>query len=135
MQGFTPRSVVPGTVVEPTALVGPKDEAVHDLSHVLKQLITNSSAFHSEKDVEAGLRAVDNWADAHVSPSVRQTLQTEKPGRAPVEDVTKRIPAVSGLPQVVGSQLIDYNKLAAAIAAHMQAQVVRPANEGADGNS
>lgn len=135
VQGYTPRTVVPGAVVEPTALVGPKDEAVHDMAVLLKQLVSNSGAFHSEKDIEAAMRTVDNWATAHVPHSVRETLLVEKPGRAPMEDVSKRIPATVGLPQAVGNQLIDYNKLAAAIAAHMQAQVVSPANEGASGDS
>lgn len=130
VQGYAPRTVVPGSVVEPTAIVGPKDEALHDMANVVKELVVKSHAFHSEKDVEAALKSVDNWVNAHVPPTVLHTLRTEKPGRAPIEDVTKRVPAYAGLPQVAGSQLIDYNKLAAAIAAHMQAAQVSPANEG-----
>lgn len=132
MQGYTPRSVIQGTVVEPTAVIDPMSEAVHGVVVTLKALMKNAvGAFHSEKDLDAANEALDKWERAQVSSATLQALLNEYGGVAAKEDVSKRIPATPGLPQSFAGAPIDYNKLAAAIAAHMQAQIV-PASGGGD---
>lgn len=126
VQGFTPRGVIQGTVVEPTAVIDPMSEAVHSVAGVLHHLVKNSGAFHSEKDQDAAHEALHQWERAQVSSSQLQALLNEHGGLAAKEDVTTRVPASVGLPQTAAGAPIDYNKLAAAIAAHMQAQVITP---------
>jgi hypothetical protein len=131
MQGYTPGRIVQGTVVEPTAVIDPMSEAVHGVVVTLKSLMKNAvGAFHSEKDLDAANEALDKWERAHVSASQLQALLAEHDGPAAKEDVRLRVPSQPGLPQSAAGAPIDYNKLAAAIAAHMQAQVIQPPASG-----
>lgn len=108
---------IQGRVSPPPAIANAQQSASFRLGQVLKELIHAAPhAFTSENQVFAACEAVDAFLAANVPSSARRALQ-DIPARAPLEDVTKRIPpngATFGLPAAAPAQ-IDYDKLAAAI--------------------
>lgn len=110
-------TVVPGEVIQPTTYTGPKAVATHKLGEMLKELVHGSPhAFTSENDMLAALKTVDSYVKAHTQATERQAL-SDGTQRAPVEDVSERIPPVVGyaVPNSAATQPIDYDRLAAAI--------------------
>jgi hypothetical protein len=118
-----PRGTIAGSVVQPTAIIDSKSEAAHGLANVLRTLVTRSvGAYHNELEQDAALQAVSAFEKTLVSQSTLDALHDERPGLAPKEDVSLRpAPSSSGNVSLGIAQSIDYNKLAAAVAAHMMA--------------
>ena len=70
-------NVVQGEVLQPTAIASGKESAVHDLGHVLRDLIHGAShAFPDEARKDAAIRAVDKYVDSHVPVSAQRALRT-----------------------------------------------------------
>jgi hypothetical protein len=133
--GLSPRTIS-GEVVQPTAMIDPVSEATHGVANVLRTLVTRAvGTFHSEGDMDSALSAIANWEHQMVNPSALRALLEEHGSVAPKEDVTQRQAPMNGyssqVPVIPGN--IDYNKLAAAITAHMQTQApsadVAPTNQ------
>lgn len=115
----TPAQVIPGVLskpVYPSAVAGQTPSAVFKLGQVLKELIhAVPAAFAGENDLLAAVSSVDEFIKAFVPAAALPALLTGEQ-RAPVEDVSKRIPP-QGVAYVVPSNLpvIDYDKLAMAM--------------------
>jgi hypothetical protein len=120
--GVAPRTVLSGQVVtggavNPTAIIDPMSEAVHGVVTMLKALVKNSGAFHSEKDLDEAHAVLSKWEKAQVKSSTLDAILNEYPETpAEKEDVTKRVAPNSNLPQALSPQF-DYRKLAQAILA------------------
>jgi hypothetical protein len=140
--GLAPRTVIPGQVVQPTAIIDPKSETVHALAGVLETLVLKSlGSFHSETEQDAAMTAIRNWERQQVNQSTLNAMREESPSRAAKEDVSLRTPPSNlPLPVTALGQPIDYAKLAAAIvaatqaaeAAEAQAQQVQETNAAAE---
>lgn len=104
-----------GQVVTPSAIAGPVGSAVFAIGQVLKDIIHNSGSYRNENDVLAALGAVDSLVNAFLKDSERPAVATGEE-RAPIEDVSLRKPPPGyTVPGPVVNQVIDYDKLAAAI--------------------
>jgi hypothetical protein len=117
---------IAGEVVQPSAMISGKDEALHSFAGVIRDLVLRGGAYHTENDQDAALNSVSKYVAASLAPSVMAALNNEHPGAAAKEDVTQRVPP-SGIfiaPVPVNNQPIDYNKLAAAIVAAQAAQAM-----------
>jgi hypothetical protein len=120
--GVVPRTVA-GEVIQPTAMIDGKSEATHAVANVLRTLVQRSvGAYHNETDLDNALRAVSTWERGQINASTLNALHNESPGQADKEDVSLRLPPNSTGPvSATIAQSIDYNRLAAAVAAHMLA--------------
>lgn len=109
------------SVIEPTAMSGPKPAAVHGLGQVILTLIHRTNAFQSEAEQDAATNAVNAYVAAHVSDA---DLRTFDPGdvRAEKEDVSLRTPPGGAAAAVVAGPVLDYAKLAQAILAAQKEQ-------------
>jgi hypothetical protein len=107
--------VVQGSVVQPSAMAGPVASAVYGLGEILKDLIHNGKAYHSECQVLNAVNVVEDFVSAFVKPSEEPALRTGDE-RAPYEDVSLRQPPPGFVGMAVPNQpTIDYDKLAAAL--------------------
>jgi hypothetical protein len=118
-----PRGTVQGSVVQPTAVIDSKSEAAHGLANVLRTLVQRSvGAYHNEADMDNAMRAISSFEKSLISSSTLSALQNESDSQAEKEDVSLRVPPNSSGPVAMSmAQSIDYNRLAAAVAAHMLA--------------
>jgi|SRR5215831_8194861 hypothetical protein len=97
--------------VEPTAMANGETVAKHGVGEILKTLVHHSLAFPTEDSTNAAFLAVDKWVGDTAG------MDTDN-ARAPIEDVSQRIPPGGVTPtSVVQGPVIDYNKLAQAILA------------------
>jgi len=110
---MTTTAIEPAGVVSPTAMAGPATTAASKLGGVLLDLVHRAGAYTSEAALHEAEQAIRDWTRAQTggSPALNPEAQ-----RAPLEDVTKRIPpgGVVVAP-AAPSQAIDYDKLAAAL--------------------
>lgn len=117
-------AVVQGRVSPPPAIASAVQSANYKFAQVMKEIIVASPhAFQSENQQLEALAAVDSFLSALVPNSARRAL-ADIPARAPVEDVSKRVPPAGAgysLPYA-GNAAIDYDKLAAAIVRAQYAQ-------------
>lgn len=114
--------------VEPTAIASGRSSAIFSLGDVIKRLVDHSLAFHSENDKLAAFNVVDGYVNAHVADREMVALLTGIE-RAPVEDVSQRVPPTVGGPVMTGGPGLDYTKLAQAILREQQRLAARPAVE------
>jgi hypothetical protein len=122
LAGLAPRTVA-GQVVTPTAMIDAKSEAAHAFANVIRTLVQRSvGAFHNETDQDNAMNAVAAYERQLVPLTTLQALHEEMAGVAQKEDVSLRLPPNnSGPVSATIAQSIDYNRLAAAVAAHMLA--------------
>lgn len=116
------RQVVSGEVVTPTAIAGRLESAAFGLAQVLKAIVHGShGVFHTENQVIDALAAIDKYVAATVPASMLRALVTGEE-RAPVEDVSKRVPPGGvQIAQRTAVPQIDYDLLAQAmVRAQMQ---------------
>jgi len=109
-----------GEVVQPDYVSQPHSYAARDFFNTLRDLM-HRVTYHDESQREAALSTVDQYEKHVIGASDLRQLVSET-DRAPVEDVSKRVPASGNLPQTAPAQNIDYARLAAAIVAAQQAQ-------------
>lgn len=101
-------------IVEPTAVAQAQPSAVFALGEVLKFLIHNSRAFHTENAQDDAMNTVDKFVRAFTTSSDMQALSTGEE-RAAKEDVTLRTPP-GGAPAVsMTGPAINYAALAKAL--------------------
>jgi hypothetical protein len=107
---------VQGEVINPSATANAKESAHFSFAQVIKELIhAVPAAFPSENLQYQAVRVVDDYVKAHVSRSALPAL-ADGNQRAPLEDVTQRIPPQgSGYIVPSSTPAIDYDRLAAAI--------------------
>lgn len=113
---------------EPSAIAGQTPSAVFKLGQVLKEIIhALPAAFAGENDVLAAINDVDTFIKAFVPAAALPALMTGDQ-RAPVEDVSKRIPP-QGVAYVVPANVpvIDYDRLAMAMVRAQQQLAAEPA--------
>lgn len=119
---YTATQPVAGTVVQPTAIAGPKPSAVVALGELLKDVLHKTGVFHHESQLDSAMNVIDDFVRAFATPAeLRAVLTGEQ--RAAKEDVSLREPP-GGRVQVVhapAGPAIDYERLAAAIHARMVA--------------
>jgi hypothetical protein len=110
---------IQGTVVPAPHVSAPHSYAARDFFETIRDLI-HRAGFHNESEVQSAISAVDGY-EKHVIGGDLPHVASET-DRAPVEDVTLRVPLQPGLPAVAPAQAIDYARLAAAIVAAQAAQ-------------
>lgn len=112
----TPTLAIQGEVVQPSAVASPQAAAAFNLGQVLKEIIhAIPAAFSSENQVLAAFTAIDDFIKAFVTRSALPAL-ADGTQRAPMEDVSKRIPpAGTAFSVPTNIPAIDYDKLAAAM--------------------
>jgi hypothetical protein len=105
----------PDRPVNPSAIAQQVPSAAYGIAQVLKDLIHSSRAYHSENQVLEAYKAVETFMKAFIPASALPALLTGDE-RAPIEDVSKRIPP-SGVAFSVPTNVpvIDYDKLALAM--------------------
>jgi hypothetical protein len=106
---------IPGSVVEPSHVSQPHSYAARDFFNTMRDLVLKVPGFHNESDVQKALATIDGY-EKHVT-GADQAYVVSESDRAPVEDVSLRVPPQAGLPVLAPAQAIDYARLAAAIVA------------------
>jgi hypothetical protein len=107
-----------GQAVAPSAVVDARSTATHAFMNVIRSVVTALPVFSVESDALEAIRAIGAF-EKHLIPELHKVLREGE--TAPVEDVRLRRGPNQAPPQATAAgEPIDYNKLAAAIAAHMK---------------
>lgn len=105
----------PDRPIEPSAVAKQVPSAAFAIGQVLRDLIHSSGAFKSENQILEAYKAVDTFMKAFIPASALPALMTGDE-RAPVEDVSKRIPPQGiAFSTPTNVPAIDYDKLALAM--------------------
>lgn len=124
----TPALVLQGQVdqpIQPTRIAAAHASPAHEFFNVVRDLVATGT-YHTENERLSALDAVSRYETHVVTPGDLRQVASEN-DRAPYEDVSKRIPPNPAQVSPVLPPGIDYSRLAAAIAAHMQAAQEAPA--------
>lgn len=124
-------STEPAQWVNPSRVIDAQSVVAHNFFNTLREITRNYRHWPTENHKLAAIESVNAYEKHTLNGRVSDVVTEDD--HAPVEDVSKRRPPPgSGLPvNVVQGPAIDYNKLAAALAEHMQrAQVSQSPSEG-----
>ena len=116
--------------IEGSQVTSGDDLALHNLCNVLRDLVHKSPhVYHDEVDLLKARAAIDAYEESRYGKLKLAEEITRFTDRAGHEDVTARVPAPVGAQ--VPAESIDYDKLAAALAARgLALPVGRPAPGG-----